>query len=129
MHDALLRVWQRSASYRPERGSLRSYLLTCVRNEAITRKRDAARHGRIEAFAARSDQLAYDFDVGDVVDQGRLRGAIAALPPEQRAVVALAYAAHLTHAEIAARLGEPLGTIKGRLRLAMAKLQATLRQT
>ena len=44
VHDALVRIWQRTGSYRPERGSLRSYLLVSVRNEALTRKRNATRH-------------------------------------------------------------------------------------
>jgi RNA polymerase sigma-70 factor (ECF subfamily) len=126
VHDALLRVWVRPGSYRPERGSLRSFLLTCVRNEAITRKRAAQRHLRIEEFAARSAQLVYEFEIADVVDRGRLRVAIASLPAEQRLVLAMAYVSHLSHSEIAEQLNEPLGTIKGRVRLALLKLHAAL---
>ena len=54
VHDALGRIWQRAGSYRAERGSLRSYLLVSVRNEALTRKRNAARRFTIEERAARS---------------------------------------------------------------------------
>jgi RNA polymerase sigma-70 factor (ECF subfamily) len=126
VHDALVRVWQRAGAYRPERGSLRAFLLVCVRNEAITRKREAARHVRIEAELARSEPPAYEFDVSAGVERERLRGALAGLPDEQRAALQLAYFRYLTHAEIAERLGEPLGTIKGRLRLALAKLQRAL---
>ncbi len=128
VHDVLVRVWQRAGAYRSGQGELRSYLLAGVRNEAIARKRSAARHARIEEHVARSDDLVYDFTMDDAVERGRLCRAIAALPSEQRTALAAAYSFHLTHAEIAQRLGVPLGTIKGRLRLALQKLQAALRE-
>ena len=59
-------------------------------------------------------------------DRARIALALAALPPEQRAVVELAYFDGLSQSEIAARTGEPLGTIKGRARLALEKLAAQL---
>jgi RNA polymerase sigma-70 factor (ECF subfamily) len=126
VHDALLRVWQRSESYRRERGSLRSYLLVCVRNEALTRMRNAARHVRIEERAVRSEPPAYELEVSDRVERERLRRALAALPPEQRAALELAYFGHLTQVQIAERLGVPLGTIKSRLSLALRKLNVAL---
>ncbi len=126
VHDALLRLWERSASYRPERGSLRAYLLVCVRNEAIARLRNAARHLRIEERAARSELPAYEFDVSDRAEQERLRHAVAALPAEQRAALELAYFGRLTHVQVAERLGVPLGTIKSRLAFALRKLSAAL---
>jgi RNA polymerase sigma-70 factor (ECF subfamily) len=128
VHDALLRVWQRPDSYRPERGSLRAYLLACVRNEAIARLRNAARHLRIEERAARTDLPAYELEVSDRVEQERLRRALAALPPEQRAALELAYFGRLTQVQVAERLGEPLGTIKSRLSLGLRKLGAALRE-
>jgi RNA polymerase sigma-70 factor (ECF subfamily) len=127
VHDTLLRVWQRSGAYRPERGSLRTFLLTCVRNDAIGRTRDAARRARIEERLVHANRGAYEFDAGDAIERSRLRAAIGRLPAEQRTVLALAFVSHLTHAEIAARLAEPLGTIKSRLRLALRKLERSLR--
>jgi RNA polymerase sigma-70 factor (ECF subfamily) len=126
VHDALLRLWQRSETYKPERGSLRSYLLVCVRNEAITRMRNAARHLRIEERAALPDPPAYELEMSDRVEQERLRRALAALPAEQRAALELAYFGHLTQVQVAERLGVPLGTIKSRLSLALRKLNAAL---
>jgi RNA polymerase sigma-70 factor (ECF subfamily) len=126
VHDALLRIWQRPESYRPERGSLRSYLLACVRNEAISRVRSAARHLRIEQRAARSDFSTYEPSMSDPTEQERLRLALAALPSEQRAALELAYFGHLTHVQIATRLDQPLGTIKSRIALALRKLNAAL---
>jgi RNA polymerase sigma-70 factor (ECF subfamily) len=126
VHDALLRVWQRSDTYRRERGTLRSFLLGCVRNEALTRKRNAARHFHIEERAARSDPAAYEFDVSDNVERERLRRALAALPAEQRAALELAYFGQLTQVQVAERLGVPLGTVKSRLSLALRKLNVAL---
>jgi RNA polymerase sigma-70 factor (ECF subfamily) len=126
VHDVLLRIWQRSQSFQPGRGSLRSYLLVSVRNEALTRKRNAARHMHIEERAARDERHEYELDVSDPVERTRLRGALAALPAEQRTALELAYFGHLTHVEIAQRLGIPLGTIKSRIALALRKLHSAL---
>lgn len=127
VHDALLRIWQRGGAYSPERGSLRALLLTCVRNEAITRMRNESRHQRIERRSALLDfNLVYG-DAHDIIDRARLQKALQLLPEEQRKALALAYFHNMSHAEIAKQLKEPLGTVKGRLRLAVAKLQSAMR--
>ena len=128
VHDALVRIWQRSGSYRREHGSLRSYLLVSVRNEALTRKRNAARHFHIEERVARDEQSEYELEVNDPIERVRLRRAVAALPAEQRAALELAYFGHLTHVQVAERLGVPLGTTKSRLALALRKLNVALTQ-
>jgi RNA polymerase sigma-70 factor (ECF subfamily) len=127
VHDALLRVWGRPSTYRPERGGLRAFLSVCVRNEAIGRKRQAARHFEIERQAAGSDPAPpYELEVDDFVERGRLRDALARLPDDQRQAVELAYFRYLSHTQIAERLGVPLGTIKSRLALGLRKLQHAL---
>ncbi len=128
VHDALVRIWQRSESYRPERGSLRSYLLVSVRNEALTRKRNAARHVNIEQRAARAEQPEYEIEVNDPIERARLRRALVALPAEQRLALELAYFGQLTYVQVAERLGVPLGTTKSRIALALRKLNAALTQ-
>lgn len=126
VHDALVRIWQRAGSYRPERGSLRSYLLVSVRNEALTRKRNAARHFSIEKRAARAEQSMYEIEMNDPIEEASLRRALAALPVEQRTALELAYFGRLTHAEVAERLGVPLGTAKSRIAMALRKLHGAL---
>lgn len=128
VHDALLRAWQRPDAYRPERGALRPFLMACVRNEALTRLRHAARHTRIEKRVAHDDHRSYEFEIGDPVARGRLRNALASLPAEQLAALSLAYFGNLSHTEIASRLGVPLGTIKSRLSLGLRKLAVLLPQ-
>ncbi len=126
VHDALLRVWQRPQSYRPERGSLRSYLCISVRNEALTRKRNSARHLRIEERAALGERSGYELEVNDPVERTRLRRALAELPADQQAALSLAYFGQLTHVQVAERLSAPLGTVKSRIALALRKLHAAL---
>jgi RNA polymerase sigma-70 factor, ECF subfamily len=126
VHDVLLRLWQRPDSYQRGRGSLRAYLMVCIRNEAVTRLRDAARHRKIETQLAVSATTAYEFEIRDVVESERLKRALAVLPPDQRSALALAYAGQLSHREISARLGVPLGTIKSRISLGLRRLQTML---
>lgn len=127
VHDALLRVWQRPAAFSPERGSLRAFLTVCVRNEAIGRKRTAARHFTIEQRLVESESdLQYEFEIGDHVERARLRDALGTLPLEQRRALELAYWRHLSHGQISEALGVPLGTIKSRLAMGLRKLQHAL---
>ena len=122
VHEAILRVW-RIGSYRSERGALRSFLMVCVRNEALSRRRAAARHLELEG---REAQAAAQLDPAatyvDHIELARLREALAKLPPEQRTVIELAYFGERTQSQIAAHLGVPLGTVKSRASLALRKL-------
>jgi RNA polymerase sigma-70 factor (ECF subfamily) len=130
VHDALVRIWQRPGAYSRERGPLRSYLLVSVRNEALTRRRNAARHADIEERAAKAsdERSAYELDVNDPIEQARLRHALAELPAEQKIALELAYFGGLTHVQVAHRLGVPLGTTKSRIALALRKLNVALTQ-
>lgn len=65
--------------------------------------------------------------VAQGLERERVHRALATLPPEQRAVVELSFYGGFTHTQIAARIGVPLGTVKGRMRLALEKLRDTLR--
>jgi RNA polymerase sigma-70 factor (ECF subfamily) len=131
VHDAFLRIWRAAASFHPERGALRSWLLTIVRNAAIDTIR--ARHlaQRPETANALGDlHAAGEEDVAALVtataEAARLRAALTTLPPAQRDAVELAFFAGLTHGEIARRTGLPLGTVKGRVRLGLRRLRHDL---
>ena len=123
VHDALIRVWSKDGAYRPERGALRAFLIVCVRNEAISRKRSAVRHVASEQRAVTAPAFGID-----VAERVAIRSALATLPREQRDVLELAYWGDHTQAEISARLGIPLGTIKSRAALGLRKLARTLNQ-
>jgi RNA polymerase sigma-70 factor (ECF subfamily) len=125
VQDVFARVWQRSDAYRPERGSLRGFLIACVRNDALGRRRAEARHRAIEEREAQL-QPSVEFEIADHVEAARVRQGLQRLPPDQRRVLELAYFGGLTHREIAAKLDEPLGTVKSRLALALRRLSRAL---
>jgi RNA polymerase sigma-70 factor (ECF subfamily) len=129
VQDVFHSVWREARSYRAERGSVRGWLLRIGRNAAIdwrrTKGRRIEREVSLDEAASRSDPSADDaFE--RVMRSDRVRAALATLPPEQREVLVLSFYRGLTQAEIAARTGAPLGTVKGRARLAMARLRDEL---
>lgn len=126
VHDALTRVWRSPDSYARSRGAVRSFLVVCVRNEAITRVRSKARREKLAARVAAEPQEYDEIRVVDVIEHSRLRNALAKLPVEQRRPLELAYFEQKTHTEIAKELDEPLGTIKSRISMGLRKLGAAL---
>jgi RNA polymerase sigma-70 factor (ECF subfamily) len=126
MHDALSRVWRSPNAYSRARGAVRSFLVVCVRNEAISRLRSQGRRTRLADRLAAEPREHDELEVVDVVERDRLRAAMNGLPPEQRAPIELAYYGGKTHVEVAAELGEPLGTVKSRIALGLRKLATAL---
>jgi RNA polymerase sigma-70 factor (ECF subfamily) len=129
VQDVFERVWREARSYRPERGSVRTWLLAIARNAAIDRYRRTgskrARETALDEGAERADPEA-EAVLERAVRSDRVRAALDQLPPDQRTVIALSFYGGFAQSEIAARLGIPLGTVKGRARLALAKLRGTL---
>lgn len=129
VHDAIARLWKSARAYATGRGSLRSFLVVCVRNEAISRQRRSGRRARLqdrlEALPAEHAEL----DAADPIERDAVRRALLELPAEQRTAIALAFYEGKTHTEIAAQLDEPLGTIKSRIKLGLRKLAGTLDAT
>jgi RNA polymerase sigma-70 factor, ECF subfamily len=129
--DAFLSLWRSAAGYDVNRGTLKSWLLSTVRNRSIDWLRREARHHhdgaidevlleRLEASERTEEQVV-------ARDESRsAREALTSLPVEQRQVIELAFFKGLTQAEIAGRTGVPLATVKGRQRLALTKLRKLL---
>ena len=128
--DAFHSVWRQAASYRAERGSVRTWLLAICRNAAIdwrrTRGKRAEREVTIEAASDLVADGKVDEKVIDTVRAERIRDVVRKLPAEQREVLALAFWGGYSQSEIAARTDTPLGTVKSRVRLAMTKLRESL---
>jgi RNA polymerase sigma-70 factor (ECF subfamily) len=133
VHDTFVAVWQKIERFDPARGSLRSWIVTIVRNRAIDRLRGNRPSIEIGEADERSmlrsgPNPTWDGAVGRL-GAAQLRAALAELPDEQREAIELAYFGGRTYREIATLTGVPLGTANGRLRLALAKLRELLRQT
>jgi RNA polymerase sigma-70 factor (ECF subfamily) len=132
VQEAFLALWRDASRYHPERGAVRAWLLGIVRHRAIDQLRGPQRRtGRplsldlMETPAPAPDDPAAE--ALRSIDGATVRAALDALPSEQRAVVELAYFGGLSHGEIAGRTGVPLGTVKGRMRLAVERLRKALR--
>ena len=132
VQDSLMAVWHEPTRFDPDRGGLGAWLMTITRNNAIDSVRRAAVIQRRTADVDLELQHATD-DVHDEVWLGvrrdRLYEAILRLASDQRRALELAFIGGLTHTEVAEREGIPLGTAKGRIRLAMLKLRETLGPT
>ena len=125
------RVWQEAGRYDATKGSPTSWLLSWVRNGAIDRlrRREALQRAAVQsvdhAAAAHDDAHGHGHDAS-AEERERLAKAVAALPADQRQVIEMAYFEGLSQTQIAQRLGEPLGTVKTRVRLGMNKLRQAL---
>jgi RNA polymerase sigma-70 factor (ECF subfamily) len=124
--DAIARLWRSPSAYSSERGSVRSFLVVCVRNEAISRRRRQSRRLRLEERLAAMPVEHQELDAGDPIERDRVRSAFAKLPEDQRAALALAFYEGKTHTEIASELKAPLGTIKSRISLGLRKIASAL---
>jgi RNA polymerase sigma-70 factor (ECF subfamily) len=132
VQDAFLSVWRRVASFDPQRGSARGWVLTIVRNAAVDRRRGRHAHALHDAtlddvtFRLATDGEETFAAVASSIEATRVRDALALLPSEQREAIELAYFGGLTQQEISERTGTALGTVKGRMRLGLHKLRAAL---
>ncbi|HUO69232.1 MAG TPA: sigma-70 family RNA polymerase sigma factor [Solirubrobacteraceae bacterium] len=131
IQEAFLSLWRSSDHYDPRRGSVRSWVLSAVHNRSI----DALRRARVRDARDLHDPDAAERVAGpdrtetEVLRRAeaeRVQAALQALPAEQREVIELAYFRGFTHSEIAAGLGLPPGTVKGRIRLGLQKLREQL---
>jgi len=131
--DAFTRVWSRAGTYLPEQGRPLTWLMRIARNRAIDELRSRSSRPQPTSISWLEEELADGgADPAEQAELSRRRkevaGAIAALPAEQRRVLALAYFQAYTQREIAGILKQPLGTVKTRLRSAMKKLRAALEE-
>ena len=132
LEDVFLQLWERAAQYDPGRGSVIAYLVVLARSRAAERVRRRVRRERIlralPADAAEEGPPAPSPLQASLATErrARVRAALEALPTSQRESLELAFLDGLTHPEISERLGEPLGTVKTRIRAGLARLRAPL---
>jgi len=132
LQEVFLSLWQKAPLFRAERGSAFTWMVSQVRNRAIDRIRSRRRRGEIldahaPEFEPSGSATASSAENAEAGERAReVRSALAQLTEEQRQVLRLAYFEGLTQAEIAAKLAEPLGTIKARASRGLARLRSIL---
>lgn len=134
LQEVFWQVWQEAGRYDEGRGSPEAWLLNRARSRAIDKLRSIRRVGEI--FVAPVDERTAQQPAGTAANPGALaedrdilRTALALLPDSQRQVIELAFLGGLTHAEIARRLDQPLGTIKTRIRAGLERLRSHFRSS
>jgi len=131
--DVFVRVWEKAETFRAEQGRVATWLAGITRNRSIDvfrRSRSRLENMHISWEEAESFDPPAPQNVEAEADlaqrQRQVRWAVTQLPDEQKQALGMAYFYGLSHPEIAQALGEPLGTIKTRIRLGMQKLRLLL---
>jgi RNA polymerase sigma-70 factor (ECF subfamily) len=132
--DVFERVWEKARTYSAEQGRVVNWLTSIARHRSIDFFRQTRSHHE-DLQLTWQEAEAIDLPDGQNVErevdlvqrQQRIQWAVAQLPAEQKQALGMAFFQGLSHPEIAAALGEPLGTIKTRIRLGMQKLRTLLK--
>jgi RNA polymerase sigma-70 factor (ECF subfamily) len=132
MMEVYLQVWRTVKTYDPGRGKVSSWLVSLTRSRSIDALR--SRRARQTNFESSIDEISDPRDMRsgperlsiETSQTHIIQKAFAELPEDQRRAIELAYFSGLTHSEIAAHIGSPLGTVKTRIRLGMVRLRELL---
>lgn len=132
--DVFERVWRHAPTFDAERGRFGTWLMSMTHHVAIDKVRKRQRRPQtVQGEAAERVALVLPDPVADVsestlrnIEAQQVRRALHSLPPSQQQAIELAYFGGLSHLEIAAALGDPLGTVKARIRRGMERLRSAL---
>jgi RNA polymerase sigma-70 factor (ECF subfamily) len=130
--EAFISIWRSGARFDRTRGSVRSWMLSVVRNRAIDALRSRA--GKAPKLALDDDAILEQRPAEELTEEvamrhetaGEVRGVLGGLPGEQSKVIELAYFGGFSQSEISRMLGVPLGTVKGRMRLGLEKIRGEM---
>lgn len=132
--DVYMKAWKYAPSYTPDRGSVQTWLVTMARNTAIDRIRQKRAQPKTLSFEPEDapEPESGEASPEEQTAMGQRRRKVQALlnelPAEQRQALVMAYFGGLSHAELAARLGQPLGTVKSRIRMGLLRLRSLLEE-
>jgi len=128
--DVFHDVWRRASTYDPSNGSVVGWIMNQARSRAIDRLRYEQRKKRIQSEPDPSQEVPASEDPHTALDNDeqsrRLKTALDVLSPTEREAIEIAFFSELTYQEVAARLNQPLGTIKSRIRAGLGKLRTAL---
>lgn len=127
VQDVMLTIWRKAAKFDPHRAQVSAWIYQIARNRQI----DIARKENRPMPEELKEEPGMEPDASQILgleqEAGQLKQALATLKPEQREVIEKAYLGELTHQEISAQTGLPLGTIKSRIRLGLERLRHELK--
>jgi RNA polymerase sigma-70 factor (ECF subfamily) len=133
--DVFVRVWEKARTYNAEQGKVVSWITSIARHRSIdlyrqfkSRREDLQVTWQEAEMVELPDGQNVEWEVDLAQRQQRIRWAVAQLPVEQKQALGMAFFQGMSHPEIAEALGEPLGTVKTRIRLGMQKLRGLLQE-
>ncbi|MEY2397498.1 MAG: polymerase sigma-70 factor, subfamily [Actinomycetota bacterium] len=129
VQEVLLKLWSQPERFDADRGSLRSFLLTQAHSRAVDIARsDSSRRRREETDNARTAKAGYDVEheVWDIAMAEQVKGAMSALPVDERNAIELAYFGGHSYRDVARILDQPEGTVKSRIRSGLRRLRVEL---
>jgi RNA polymerase sigma-70 factor (ECF subfamily) len=128
--DVFHEIWRRASRYDPANGTVLGWIMNLARSRAIDRVRFDRRKKRVDPSGREEDSEPASADSRDIVEAKQeahaLQAALAMLTADERRVIEAAFFSELTHAEVAAKFNEPLGTVKTRIRSGLLKLRRAL---
>jgi len=137
LQEVFVQIWSRASTYDPEKSSVFSWAVLLTRSRAIDRLRARDRRLRVVVESTAENKVAEATDASTVEsaadtankkdEAAHVRSLLNSLPEDQRQAIELAFFGHRTHHEIAAQLGQPLGTVKARIRRGLLKLREQFR--
>jgi len=137
LQEVFVQIWSRASTYDPEKSSVFSWAVLLTRSRAIDRLRARDRRLRVVVESTAENKVAEATDASTVEsaadtankkdEAAHVRSLLNNLPEDQRQAIELAFFGHHTHHEIAAQLGQPLGTVKARIRRGLLKLREQFR--
>lgn len=125
--DVMVTLWRKAHMFDPARASVSTWIFTIARNRRIDLIRKERRPEPDELTWGPEPEPEQADALGLQQESAQLRDALATLPEKQRTLIQQAYFGDLTHSEIAANTGLPLGTIKSRIRLALERLRHAMK--
>ncbi|MDX6487078.1 MAG: hypothetical protein QOF43_2231 [Gaiellaceae bacterium] len=131
VQEAFLALWRTASRFVPERGKASTWILTLVHRRAVdlVRREERRRADTLEHAPEPESTSSVDEEAWVRLQRERVQDALKQLPDQQREAIELAYYGGFTQSELAERLGQPLGTIKSRMFMGLARLRDVLGET